>query len=236
MRLTFIQVDKNTYYFVWSHHHLLLDGWSTPLLIQEVFAVYAALCKGSQISLERRRPYRDYIVWLQQQNLAEVESFWRQKLKDFTAPTPLILDRNLGGGGESYEELEINLSTSTTAALQALARQHQLTLNTLIQGAWALLLSRYSGEEDIVFGTTVSGRPPTLAGSDSMIGLFINTLPARVFVDAENALIPWLQQLQAQQAEARQYEYSPLVEIHGCSEVPRSLPLFESIFFLRITR
>jgi len=228
MRLTLIQSVQDSYYFVWSHHHLLLDGWSTPLLLQEVFATYSALCQGEPLSATRPRPYRDYIVWLQQQKLGEAESFWREKLKGFTAPTPL-LSSSTEAEKSAYDLQQIQLSTSTTAALQALARKHQLTLNTLVQGAWSLLLSRYSGEEEVVFGTTVSGRPPALAGSEAMMGLFINTLPVRVALGGKAALIPWLQQLQVQQAEARQYEYTPLVEIQGWSEVPRGVPLFESL-------
>src|SRR6185436_11435234 len=102
------------------------------------------------------------------------------------------------------------LTPTITAGLQALAQQHQLTLNTLVQGAWALLLSRYSGEADVVFGVTVSGRPATLAGVETMVGLFINTLPARVKIPTTQSILDWLQALQAQQLEARQYDYSPL--------------------------
>ena len=98
-----------------------------------------------------------------------------------------------------------------------------------MQGAWALLLSRYSGEEDVIFGATVSGRPPDLAGVESMVGLFINTLPVRVQVAADDSLLPWLKRLQSQMVELRQYEYSPLVEVQRWSEIPRGLPLFESI-------
>jgi non-ribosomal peptide synthetase component F len=104
-----------------------------------------------------------------------------------------------------------------------------LTLNTIVQGAWALLLSRYSGRADVVFGVTVAGRPAELAGVESMIGLFINTLPVRVRVAEEEALLPWLRDLQARQVEMRQYEHSPLVQVQGWSEVPRGQPLFESI-------
>jgi non-ribosomal peptide synthetase component F len=113
--------------------------------------------------------------------------------------------------------------------LQALARQQHLTLNTLVQGAWALLLSRYSGEDDVVFGVTTSGRPAALAGVESMVGLFINTLPVRVEVPGEASLLPWLERLQTQQVEREQYAYSPLLEIQGWSEVPRGRPLFESL-------
>ncbi|MBW4575237.1 MAG: amino acid adenylation domain-containing protein [Aphanothece sp. CMT-3BRIN-NPC111] len=234
MRLTLIHLAPDTYQFIWSHHHLLLDGWSTPLIFQEVFAYYNAFCQGENLSLPRPRPYRDYITWLQQQNRAKAESFWQKTLKGFTAPTPLTVDRDLGNLStkeESYDAQQIKLSSATTAALQSLARKHQLTLNTLLQGAWGLLLSRYSGENDIVFGTTVSGRPPTLVGVESMVGLFINTLPVRVKVEAEDSLLNWLKTLQAQQIELRQYEYSSLMEIQQkCSEIPKGVSLFESLF------
>ena len=231
MRMTLIELAKDTYYFIWSHHHLLLDGWSNPAILTEVFDFYQAELNGEQLSLPRPRPYRDYIVWIQQQNLSEAESFWRQRLQGFTAPTPIPIERDFGSaaGEESDRQQQILLSVATTAALRSLARLQQLTLNTLVQGAWGLLLSRYSGEEDIIFGTVVSGRPPDLAGVESMVGLFVNTQPARVKIRPQDSLLSWLKQLQDLQIEARQYEYSPLVEVQRWSEVPRRLPLFDTL-------
>jgi amino acid adenylation domain-containing protein len=231
MRMTLIKLAKDTYYFIWSHHHLLLDGWSNPAILTEVFDFYQAELNGEQLSLPRPRPYRDYIVWIQQQNLSEAESFWRQRLQGFTAPTPMPIERDFGSpaGEESDREQQILLSVATTAALRSLARQQQLTLNTLVQGAWGLLLSRYSGEEDVIFGTVVSGRPPDLAGVESMVGLFVNTQPARVNIRPKDSLLSWLKQLQDRQIEARQYEYSPLVEVQRWSEVPHGLPLFDTL-------
>jgi amino acid adenylation domain-containing protein/non-ribosomal peptide synthase protein (TIGR01720 family) len=230
MRLILIQLAAQQYHFLWSHHHLLLDGWSTSLVLQEVFAFYEAACQHHNLHLPQSRPYRDYIAWLQQQSLLEAEAFWRRTLKGFTAPTPFYVDVDCSSSSSMHSgEYHLSLSGETTAALQALTRQHQLTLNTLVQGAWALLLSRYSNESDIVFGTTVSGRPTTLAGAETMVGLFINTLPVRLQVESDRSLLPWLQQFQCQQAEARQYEYTPLVQIQQWSEIPPNLPLFESI-------
>jgi len=232
MRLTLVQLAEDTYQFVWSLHHLLLDGWSLPLLLQEVFQMYDAYCAGRELHLEASRPYGDYIAWLQQQNLSQAEAFWRQTLKGFTTPTIVDFGRDHDssfGMAEAYAEQQMRLSATATAALQALAQQHHLSMNTLVQGAWAVLLSRYSGQEDVVFGTTVAGRPTDLPGIESMIGLFINTLPVRVQVSPATLLLPWLQDLQSQQVEARQFEYSPLVQVQGWSDVPRGLPLFESL-------
>jgi amino acid adenylation domain-containing protein len=231
MHLVLIRIAADAYWLVWNHHHLLLDGWSQPILFGEVFTAYGALQTESSVSLPPVRPYRDYIAWLQKQDMDKAETFWRQALQGFTAPTPLTVDRALTGATEEaeYASQRDKLSRETTQDLRSLAREHQLTLNTVVQGAWALLLSRYSGEKDIVFGATLSGRPGELPGADSMVGLFINTLPVRVRVHPDHPLISWLQDLQAQQAALRQYEYTPLVEIQGWTEVPRDTPLFESL-------
>ena len=232
MRLALVRLAEDAYQFVWSYHHLLLDGWSRSLLLKEVFTFYEAFSEGRDVQPELGRPYIDYIAWLQQQDLSEAETFWRQALKGFHAPTPLPGGHAHAGSTdreEGHDQQQVELPEATTSALQTLARQQQLTLNTVIQGAWALLLSRYSGEDDVVFGAVVSGRPAELEGVESIIGVFINTLPVRLRVPPEARLLPWLKELQTQQAEMRQYEYSPLVKVQGWSEVPRGQALFESI-------
>jgi amino acid adenylation domain-containing protein/non-ribosomal peptide synthase protein (TIGR01720 family) len=231
MRLNLIRCNDDFYYFVWSKHHLILDGWSTALVLKEVVEIYQLFCQGKNLPLGLESFFGDYIGWLQQQDLNKAKEFWQQSLQGFTAPTPLINlnNQNSSNPPEKYNRQIIKLSQTTTAALQSLARQNQLTLNTLIQGAYALLLSRYSRETDVVYGVTVSGRPADLVNAESMVGMFINTLPVRVKINAEESLLSWLGNLQSQLAEIRQYEYSPLVEVQGWSEVPRGLPLFESI-------
>ncbi|MEG3939647.1 amino acid adenylation domain-containing protein [Microcoleus sp. S36b_A3] len=229
IRITLAQLEADTFQFILSHHHLVLDGWSLAIVLEEVFAFYQAFSQGEELHLKRPRPYRDYIAWLHQQDLSAAESFWRQTLKGFAAPTAIARGNIVAGNRlESSGEQQVIFCATATAALQSAARQHQLTLNTLVQAAWALLLSRYSGEEDVVFGTVVSGRPPDLMGAESVVGLFVNPLPVRVKIDPQDVILSCLKQLQSQQVEARQYEYSPLIEVQGWSEVPRSLPLFES--------
>ncbi|WP_445627752.1 amino acid adenylation domain-containing protein [Nostoc sp. DSM 114167] len=232
MRFALIRVADETYEFVWSFHHLLVDGWSWPIIFKELFALYESIQNGQQLYLAPSRPYRDYINWLQQQDLAEAKAFWQQNLEGFTAPTPLIVERSLGQSSHQQQNIEVrsqHLSTETTTTLKSFAQQHHLTLATLIQAAWGLLLSRYSGESDVVFGTTVSGRPPTLSGVESMVGLFINTLPARVKIPDTTDLLTWLRLLQQEYIEREQYSYTPLVDIQGVSEIPRTQLLFESL-------
>lgn len=232
MGFTLIRVADDTYEFVWSFHHLLIDGWSWAILCKEVFAFYSALLKGKYLYLNTPRPYRYYINWLQQQDLRAAETFWRQQLHGFTNPTRLLLDwgeaHNLQQP-KTYHEQHCCLSATITTALQSQAQQYHLTLSTFVQAAWALLLSRYTDESEVVFGATVSGRPPTLLGVESMVGLFINTLPVRVKVPSATPLWQWLRKLQAQQVERSQYSWCPLVEIQAISEIPQELPLFESI-------
>jgi alpha-ketoglutarate-dependent taurine dioxygenase len=230
MRLALFRLADDAYQFTWTHHHILLDGWSMPNLFKEVFAFYEAFRQGIELRLEKSRPYRDYIAWLQRQDLSRAETFWRNELKGFTTPTPLWVNRN-GSPNDDYlyGEQHLTLSEQETVALQSLTQQHQLTMNTLVQGAWGLLLSCYSGHKDVVFGATVSGRPAELAGVETIFGIFINTLPVRVRITAQAPLLPWLKELQARQVEMRQYEYSPLAQVQSWSEAPRGRPLFESI-------
>ena len=234
IRLILIRKQPQVYQFIWVYHHLLLDGWSVPFVLQDVLTSYSAISQGESVNktFNKSRIYKDYISWLQQQNLSKAEQFWRNNLAGFIAPTPFRVDKKLEPAikhNYNNQKQEIQLSEEITSKLKTFAKRHQLTLNTLIQAAFALMLSRYSGENDIVFGVTSSGRPTSLVNSESMVGLFINTLPLRVQVDGKQKLLPWLQQLQKQQIELQQYEYSPLLEIQRWSDIPRGLPLFESI-------
>jgi len=232
MRLTLLRLTDEAYQVVWSFHHVLMDGWSLPILFTELLAFYGAIRAGSAVHLPAPRPYRDHIAWLKQQDLARAEAFWREALLGFSAPTPLPMSRPRGGAAAEVVAASLQerrLSAEATEALERFARAHGLTLNTVLQGAWALLLSRYSGEEDVVFGATTSGRSTGFPGMDSMVGLFINTLPVRVQAAPDAAIVPWLERLQERQAEQLPYAYSPLAQVQGWSEVPRGQPLFESL-------
>jgi hypothetical protein len=232
MRFALLRLADESHSFIWSCHHILLDGWSRYVISQEVGALYEAFVQGSRPELEPPPFYRDYIVWLSRQNRATAETFWRQSLKGFNACTSLVTESGAAGGPdreEGYGEQQAQLSTDTTLALQSLARQHRLTMNTLVQGAWALLLSRYGGRHDVAFGVVVSGRPPALERVEAMVGLFVNTLPMRIRVIPETPLLSWLRGLQERQLEMQSYEYSPLFDIQQWSEVARGEPLFESI-------
>ena len=232
MRVAAIKMAANEHQVVWTHHHLLLDGWSLSLLIKELFVLYEAERRGERVDLPAVRPYREYIAWLEKQDLKAAEEYWRQQLAGFSAATELVahIGRAEQKRGERrYQELRRQLSEEASEQLRSFARQQQLTINTVVQGAWALILSRYSGSGDVVFGATVAGRPGELKQVEEMVGLFINTLAVRVRIVEQTGVGAWLRQLQAEQLEMRQYEYSPLVQVQGWSEIERGTPMFETL-------
>jgi amino acid adenylation domain-containing protein/non-ribosomal peptide synthase protein (TIGR01720 family) len=241
MRLAVMQVSDAAWQVVWTHHHLLTDGWCLSLVLREVFDAYEAQAAGGRrVSREKSPSYRDYIEWLQKQDLGAAREYWTGRLAGFGSPTPLPAGGLAASSAppprdgrveddERYREERRRLDERETKRLQTFARERQLTLNTLVQGAWALLLYRYSGEDDVLFGATVSGRPAELPRVEEMIGLFINTLPVRVRVRAGLSVVEWLRQLQHEQVEMRQYEYSPLVQVQEWSGMQRGVPMFETL-------
>lgn len=232
MRLHVIRRGERDWILINSHHHLLLDGWSMAILLRDVVLAYEALAQRERPPLRTPRPYRDYISWVHRQDLTQAETYWRGMLAGFDRPTPIPIEApSHGSSPESLPFAEQNhrFSTEQTEALQAFAKRSRVTVNTVLQGAWALLLHRYSGARDLLFGATVSGRTPELAGVDEMVGLFINSLPVRVAIRPDQKLADWLRSLQDQNAALRQYEWTPLSHIQRWSDVPNGTPLFDSL-------
>ncbi|HYO13129.1 MAG TPA: amino acid adenylation domain-containing protein, partial [Thermoanaerobaculia bacterium] len=229
VRFVVVRLRDDRWHVVWNYHHAVLDGWSVGLLLGETSDLYRAAAAGEPPRAQQRRPFRDYIAWLRQQDAAQSEAYWRRLLAGFATPTPLGIERPASGqAGRAMEVARV--PEAETEEIKDWARRNHITLSTLVQGAWALLLSRLSGEEDVVFGVTVSGRPPALPGVEAMLGCFINTLPVRARIPPGETVLPWLQGLQADQNELRRHEHSPLVQVLGWSDVPRPTPLFESLF------
>jgi hypothetical protein len=238
MRLALFRLSQDRYWFVWSSHHVIMDGWSASIVLREFLACYDALRRSEVPDLPPAPPFRDYIAWLQQQdrNEADAEGFWRELLKDFAAPTPLGLDaalRRSQAGKASYGERQMQLSAAETASLQDFARKHRVTLNTVTQTAWALVLSRYSGESDVVFGAVLSARPSTIPGVESMVGPLINTLPIRARLSANDSVRTLLKERHRQQVEMSPYAYSSMLKVHDWSGVPRGIALFDSLFLFQ---
>jgi amino acid adenylation domain-containing protein len=236
-RLAVFRLDADSHQLVWSIHHVVVDGWCLSILLNEMLEIYESIEQGQEPALEEIRPFRDYVAWRNCQSYANAQEYWRQYLKDFTVPTPIGISEQLHTcrqtPTEATAELTLTLSVAASAALEAMARAVRLTPSTLIQGAWAILLSRYSGRSDVLFGVTVSGRPSDLAGVESMVGMFINVLPLRVAVTEDSQLLTWLRDLQATMVELRRFEAIPGARIQGWSDVPAGVPLFESIVIVQ---
>jgi amino acid adenylation domain-containing protein/non-ribosomal peptide synthase protein (TIGR01720 family) len=230
-RLAVITLPGDEAVVVWTSHHLLLDGWSLGQLFAEVCQEYAALVDGRAGEPVVRRPFRDFIGWLRDQDTERATEYWRDVLAGFDSPTPLPFDRQPGPDhrAESAAAVEVDLSVMDTQRIRELARQHGLTVNTVVQGAWALLLSRYGGGDDVVFGTTVSGRPADLPGAEAMIGMFINTVPTRARIQTADTVVDWLRGLQAEQTEARRFDFVSVSQARACSDVPEGANLFDSM-------
>ncbi|HEX8184680.1 MAG TPA: condensation domain-containing protein, partial [Blastocatellia bacterium] len=235
LRCHLAQLSDRQYFFAWSHHHIILDGWCLSIIVGELLEIYRALRGGHRPGLRPARPYRDYIVWMQQQDQDKARDFWKAELKGFTAPTelPMIAANHTERSVLTDCHQRQSLSSDLSQKLRLLAAQHQITANTLTQAAWSILLSRYSGQSDVLFGFTVSDRPSEIRGVEEIVGLFINTLPVRVEVAPEMQLPAWLKRIQAQQASRLQYAFASMVDIQQWSEVPRGVHLFDSnILFL----
>lgn len=232
VRVALFRIGDSASRFIWTLHHLLLDGRAVVLVFNEVFAFYEAFVRGEDLELPPLRPFREYIDWLQQQDWSAAETFWRQTLKGFAMPTPLGV---ANGSSQECEpamvrgEQEIGLSPSVTAKLKSLAKKNGLTPNTLLLGAWALLLSRYSLEDDVVFGVIRACRRSNVPNAGAIVGMLINTVPLRVRVVPELPLMSWLKTVREVWHALRDFEHTPLVNIQAASEVPRGQPLFESI-------
>ncbi len=231
IRLILIQMSKEKFQFIWTSHHIILDGWSVFLILKDLFSLYEALILGGELYLKPCPPYKNFIAWLKKQNLQEAEKFWKKRLNGFKTPTQLWITKSPADAqnrSQSFNDYIGKISSELTLELKSFAKEYQLTINTLIQGIWALMISKYSGEDDVLFGTTVSGRREP-EDVDKMVGLFINTLPVRFQINKDDSIISWLKKNQYEQVETIQYDFSPLVQIHQWSEVPNDQPLFDQI-------
>ncbi|BBH13306.1 non-ribosomal peptide synthetase [Chromobacterium haemolyticum] len=223
LRFTLTKLDAERHQLLWSFHHLLFDGWSVPVLLRELFALY----RGDE--LPPAIPYRDYLAWLHVRGRDAAKRQWINHLAELEQPT------RLAPSAQKSRQLPRNHNVTADPAvyamLERLARRQGLTLNTLLQAAWAILLARLTSADDVVFGVTVSGRPPELPGVERMVGLLINTVPLRLRLQPEETLTALLQRLQAQQAALIEHQHLSLAEIQqaaGLGDLFDTLLVFEN--------
>ncbi|NWE23758.1 non-ribosomal peptide synthetase, partial [Pseudomonas sp. P7548] len=222
LSLSVVCTGASSHHIIYTNHHILMDGWSGSQLFGEVLQQYA----GESLPAPAGR-YRDYIAWLQAQDKSVSEAFWKDQLKHLQQPTRLAHGAQ-GDGAEANGEHRLSLDAAQTEHLKVFAQRNKVTLNTLVQGAWLLLLAHHTGQATVAFGATVAGRPTELRGIEQQVGLFINTLPVVATPDAQLPVSQWLQQVQAQNVRLREQEHTPLFEIQRWAALGGEA-LFDSI-------
>lgn len=234
MRMTLLRLGDDHYRWLWTHHHCLLDGWSVPVIFHELFSIYQALQQHLPWQLSEPVPYHRFIGWLASQDRQAASQYWQQALAGFDRNASLVPARSLqseSNGSALWQELQLDMAQS--AQLEMRARTAGVPLNTLFQAAWALLLCRYTGQSQAIFGQTISGRPADIDGIERMVGLCINTVPVQVRLRADQPLTSFLQQLHQQQVERENMGYLPLADIQRLHGLAAGEPLFDTLLVVQ---
>ncbi|WP_281887448.1 non-ribosomal peptide synthetase [Paenibacillus sp. YYML68] len=224
MRVSILQTGDREYRFIWSFHHMIMDGWCIALVTNEVFDSYSALVRGQQPVLYPVTPYSEYMTWLGRQDVSAAAAYWTEYLRGCDSATVLTKTKQLSiGEGYSAEKLTSVLETDVNESLHLAAKQHQVTIHSLIQTAWGVLLQNNNYRQDVVFGCVVSGRSAQVKGFDKMIGLFINTIPVRIICDGEEPFSGVMKRMQEFALASKEYETYPLYEIQAKSVLKHKL-------------
>ncbi|AEI41578.1 non-ribosomal peptide synthetase [Paenibacillus mucilaginosus] len=224
LRLSVLKLGEARHKVVWSSHHILMDGWCSGIIIGDLFVIYGAMKHGRTPVLSQPPRFADYIQWLQSRNPGKARQYWASQVEGY-ATVARIPGYNDEAGDEPFQpgQWSFTVGRELTAALTEIGKEAQVTLNTVIQAVWGLLLQRYTNSEDVVFGSVVSGRNAEVDGIEQMVGLFINTIPIRVRTDEHTRFVDVLGRLQQEALEAAKYDYYPLAEIQSLSEVKGKL-------------
>lgn len=226
-RVAVIRESRDRHRVLWSHHHLLLDGWSVQLVLGELMAIYAEATGGTAAELGPVGDYADFVAALRTTDRDEALAFWRDELAG-VAPSRLGL-REASAPGTGYELVVVSLDEDATRAVAEAARASRVTSATVVQAAWGLLLAACTDEDDALFGVTASGRSAPVPDVEHTVGLFINTIPARVTVDRDMRVDEWLVAMQRRFVAARRFEHTPLVDVQPLTGVPVGTPLFDTV-------
>ncbi|SEE15321.1 AMP-binding enzyme C-terminal domain-containing protein [Tenacibaculum sp. MAR_2010_89] len=229
LRVAIIKISDSSYKMVFTSHHIILDGWSLSILLEEFLETYECLVKGNSVPHRKEEQYEDYIKYIAERNIFDEEKFWKTYLNELTSPCLLPFSKSISSNKEigKAKENVLIIDADFTERLTKYAKQNHLTINTLVQGAWALLLSKYTGDLDVVFGVTVSGRPAELENSEDRIGLYINTLPLYAKLEEGALVLDWLKSLQLGHMKSREHQYTNLADIQRFSGIQGDL--FNSI-------
>jgi len=234
-RVTLFRISDADYRMVWTYSHAILDS-SFAEVVREVFAVYEALIETRPPQLEDRRAYRDHILWLENDlhtRTEEIRGFWRGHLAGFTSPTNLETAQLPVARGDTvpsgHDTVNFRISRETFDRIRSVAAANDVRSSTFVDAAWALVLRSFSGQDDVVFGSTRACRRSSIAGAEAIIGLFINTVPVRARVVGDRPVLEFLRELRREQRALRPFEHTPLVDVLSCADIPRGTSLFDTI-------
>jgi amino acid adenylation domain-containing protein/non-ribosomal peptide synthase protein (TIGR01720 family) len=228
IRMALVDVTPGRAELVLTAHHVLIDGWSMPLLMRDLLLLYAS--DGDPAGLPAPGDFGEFLAWRARQDETEAARVWAAELDGVEEPT-LLAPGTDGVAVEGVDQVDVTLAPDEARALMRRAADWGVTINTLVQGAWALVLGQLTGRQDVVFGATVSGRPPEVADVDSMVGMFINTLPVRVGYAPGDTVAEALTRLQNRQARLQEHHYYGLTRIQQAVGLPSlfdTLVVFES--------
>ncbi|WP_019927285.1 non-ribosomal peptide synthetase [Nocardia sp. BMG111209] len=232
LRLTLVRLGTTTFELVISYHHLILDAWSLSVLLRDVLEIYRADRAGVPPQLAPARSFGDYVTFLERQDGTAARQYWAERLAEFGGPTVIGTSTRLGlsaSAQELHAEARLDLGEQLTEQLLDYGRAHQLTLNSMVQAAWAIVLGGFGDRSDVCFGITVTHRPLALAGVEDIVGIFINTMPMRVRLEDDRAIGVWLQRIQHAQVAARAHDHYPLPSIQQHTDLPNGQLMFESL-------
>jgi amino acid adenylation domain-containing protein len=235
MRFRLFRLRDDATCFVWTRHHAILDGWSVGILLEELRSLYEAEVSGEASQLPAAVPFQVYLDRLGRPSGEDAATFWGGQLAGFRQPTFLSSTVSLARGrapSDSLREERTRLDAGLGRQIRAFARHTGVTLASVLTGAWALVLRRYCDSNDVLMGMTFAGRPADLDGVESIVGLFLNTLPIRVQAPPQKPLGRWLQELHQRLADAGRHQHAPLVGLRRHADVPPDLPLFDHILVL----
>ena len=219
-----IRTDDRNYKLIWSNHHILLDGWSRAIILNELFQIYSSGKNGKDYQLEEPSPYSDYINWLRDQNQNEGIEYWKKYLKEYEQKAQLPkLQQPSSRNRFMLREKLIKFSEDFTSELTQLANRNNVTINTVLQSVWGILLAKYNNVDDIVFGTVVSGRDANVKGIENMVGIFINTIPTRIKLKNNKSFKDNLKVIQNRAIESNKYNYMNLSEVQSLTKLKRDL-------------
>ncbi|HEX2684394.1 MAG TPA: amino acid adenylation domain-containing protein, partial [Ferruginibacter sp.] len=223
MRVLLFKISETEYEFIWSHHHIIMDGWCTGIVIREFSEFYESLQQGRKPRLQPVTQYREFIKWLEKREAGAASDYWKQYLEGYETRTGIGLANTQTSNGYDNCEVMTEISIEVFGQVQQLCARLKVTLNSLLQSAWAILLSRYAVKNDVVFGMVASLRPAEISGVENMVGLFINTVPVRINIDPGETFAELAKRVQKNALASERHQYYPLAEIQAGSALRQNL-------------